>query len=280
MLWLQKTSTQTADSLYFSRFTASTGSWSTPNSTTLENTTTAVTNESIAFDGSCNGIAIWLQGGTLLAKSYTASTNSWSTTATTLSSGTATAPDLAMSANGNGLVTWIQGGNVVARRYAAGAWVGTGPSTLENLTTTPLNPIGAINDAGQAVVVFAQPTSGTTNSLYANRFTGGARQTAATLVESSANPIASTMIASAAIDSFGDIHALAPAQRHRHDRQRLQQPLHQLTSGSFYVVKSTDTWNSIASTLYGSTSVAGALQSAMGNPTLAADCAFPASRPL
>src|SRR6185369_6847873 len=123
VLWLQKTGTQTADSLYFSRFTASSGTWSTPNGTTLENTTTAVTSAQIAFDANGNGVALWLQGSDLWAKSYTRSTNAWGAAVNlgtfNVNAGT---PSLSMSANGNALATWIQGGSVRAQLYTGGAW--------------------------------------------------------------------------------------------------------------------------------------------------------------
>src|SRR6185369_7603434 len=193
VLWLQKTGTQTADSLYLSRFTASSGTWSTPNGTTLENTTTAVTSAQIAFDANGNGVALWLQGSDLWAKSYTRSTNAWGAAVNlgtfNVNAGT---PSLSMSANGNALATWIQGGSVRAQLYTGGAWQGTS-ALLENSSGSVFNPVGSINDAGQAAVAFLL-SSGSNNSVYVNRFTGGAWQTDPTLVEANTNSVTSTVV--------------------------------------------------------------------------------------
>ncbi len=267
VLWLQKAGKQTADSLYFSRYTASTSTWSTPNSTTLENATTAVTAESIAFDGNGNGIAIWLQGGTLFAKSYTQSTNAWSASMTL---GTAaSAANLSMSANGNGLVTWVNSNNVLARRYAAGAWTGAAAETIENAAGAASSPVGAINDAGQATVTFVQAT-GATNDVYANRFTGGAWQTAATLIESNSNSVASTMTPRVAIDAQGNANAVWLQKNGAQTTDSVYSNRYNTDATPYYTIPSGASWSAIASAVYGSTAPASQLQSALGNPPLTA----------
>src|SRR6185369_10082323 len=206
VLWLQRSGTQTVDSLYVSRFNAATAAWSTPSSTALENSTTAVAEAQIALDANGNGIALWLQGSTLSARSYTRSTDAWGA-AVTLSTNASGTPNLSISGNGNALATWIQGGSVAARRYTGGAWQGTAATILENSSGWVFNPVGSINDAGQAAVVFVL-SKGPNDDLYANRFSGGAWQTDPTLIEASSNAVASTVVPSVAIDAQGNVAAL------------------------------------------------------------------------
>lgn len=270
VLWLQKTGTQTVDSLYFSRYTGTT--WSTPAGTTLENTTTVVTSAQVLLDANGNGMAVWLQGGSVLAKSYTKSTNTWSTTATTLSTATATVPNLSMSSNGNALVTWIQSGNVLARRYVGGAWVGTAPEAIESLTTTSLNPVGSINNAGQAAIAFVQPTAGTVNDLYVNRFSGTAWQASATLVESNTNSIVATAVPSVALDATGNVNAVWLQKNGTETTDSVFSNRFNASTagGPYYLVPTGATWASVCLALYGTNNAAAvtALQAAMPGAVL------------
>src|SRR5262249_6458023 len=140
VLWRQRAAGETAETAFLSRYTASTSAWSTPNGTLLENTLTAVSAASLVFDANGNGLAIWLQGSSLFAKSYTRDSDTWSSTATTLSTSASGLPSLSMSANGNGLATWVSGTDILARRYAAGAWLGTGAEAVENATGAASSP--------------------------------------------------------------------------------------------------------------------------------------------
>src|SRR5262249_7850458 len=114
VLWTQMPTAGSSKNVLLSRYTASTGAWSLPNSTLLENGILPVTEPHVVFDSNGNGIATWLYDGELRAKSYTRSTDAWSA-ATTLGT-TAGATHLSMSANGHGLVTWVSGNTVLARR--------------------------------------------------------------------------------------------------------------------------------------------------------------------
>src|SRR5262249_16070323 len=108
-LWAQKIDPTTnpfnppPDRLLSSRYTASTNSWSTPS---VHQDAGAVTGgPKVALDGNGNGIAIWLQAGSLYAKTYTRSTDAWSAPIL-MDGGSPSMGQLSMSANGNALVTW------------------------------------------------------------------------------------------------------------------------------------------------------------------------------
>jgi len=79
VLWLQKQTSTGSDTLYFSRYTASSGLCPRRTTRTLKNSTPtgAVNFGAIALDGSGNGIAVWRQTGSIFAKKYTQSTNTW-----------------------------------------------------------------------------------------------------------------------------------------------------------------------------------------------------------
>jgi YD repeat-containing protein len=270
VLWVQNGPAENppATSLYVSRYTASTDAWSTP--TNIAIGATAV---QIAFDGNGNGLAVWLQGSALLAKSYTAVTNSWSAAATTLNTATASSFSLSMSANGNALVTWLQTGSVAARRYATGAWIGNALETVA--TSTAFNPVGAINNAGQATVAYvAQSVGGSINNLHVTTFDATRWQPATAVDDIGAvndNSIASVgMTPSVAIDAQGYVTALwvqktgTEATDSVYSNRFTPTPL----LPPSYMVKPGDTWASIAQTLYGTPDAANPLASALGNPPL------------
>src|SRR5215813_3923327 len=185
--------------------TPTTSGWSA-SATAVSSSATSATAPQIRYDQNGNGIAVWAQGTDLFWSRYTRSSDTW--TAAASLDGTLTGnpgqPHLSMSANGNALVTWMQNGNIYARRSIAGVWDGaTTIPNLENLAGAARNPVGAINDAGRAVVSFVQ-VNGTVSNVYTNVFNGTAWQSAATAVDdigtANANTIGAAVVPSVAID--------------------------------------------------------------------------------
>ncbi|MFM2450787.1 MAG: hypothetical protein RIS44_3237, partial [Pseudomonadota bacterium] len=268
VVWLQKAGAQTTDSLHTSRFDVATSLWSTPpSSTLLENTTTAVTQSKIVFDGNGNGLVLWLQGTSLFARTYTRAGNTWGA-ATTLSTTASGVPTVSISSNGNAIAAWTETGSIYARRFSAGAWVGSAKELLETGTGTARNPSAAINDNGQAVVSFTQ-VDGTLNNVYANRFSGGA-WAGASLLESNANTVgtAVTDTPSVAIDAQGNVQTLWLQKNAAETVNSLFGSRFNAASGAYYLVPAGATWASVALALYGTVDAASALQTLLGNPAL------------
>jgi hypothetical protein len=101
--------------------------------------------------------------------------------------GDASGPQIAIDANGNAMVVWVQDGDatagqrfdVWARRYSAGVW-GTA-ELIETNAGSADGPQLAINANGNAIAVWSQAT-GTSLSIWANRYTAGAGWSTATLI--------------------------------------------------------------------------------------------------
>jgi YD repeat-containing protein len=221
---LSNTDTQTTTTTYDlngSALTAPAVGW-TPGAivSTTDPAAPAATNPSVAFDQNGNGVAVYTQGGHVLASVYDKASGAWSAPKIldNLPGALATAaPQLSVSETGNALVTWAQSDgtaqSVYARRYVNGAWQANAAGQdsgdlIDNQSTTAALPVGGINNAGDAVVIWLQPAAGTTtpNNLYASRFTGGAWQ-APELLESNPNNILGAS-ESVAIDQDGNATAL------------------------------------------------------------------------
>jgi YD repeat-containing protein len=260
-IWQQ--SDGTANSIYSNRFTAG-GGWS--GASLLETSATAASLPSIGSDGAGNFIAIWLQGSDLLASRYTKATGTWSL-ATVLDNRTnaITVPQLNVDASGNAIATWVQSDGTAAstyvNRFVNGAWQGT--ELVETATVAVAEPSAAINAAGNAVVVWRQ-TGGTVQDLFANRFSGGA-WTGAQSIEALATTVATPEVA---IDALGNIQAIW--QQSDGTANSIYSNRYVADTTPYYTVLATDTWSSIAQTVYGAAVAGSALQAAMGNPALVA----------
>jgi YD repeat-containing protein len=278
VLWLQKiSSSATNTSVYFARFTAASSTWSTPSASTLENTTAAVSSPKIAFDANGNGIAVWIESNRLYAKTYTKSTNAWSAAKLLENSSTtviANSANVSMSTNGNALVTWRQNSaGVYARRYINGVWQNSASNAdtgdwVSNNTGTTYNPVGVINDAGQAAVAFLQNVSSRVNT-YVTRFT--ASWSTPELVENSTIgvPTASTNGPNVALDNEGNV-SVTWIQSDGSANSVYTNRFEANPSPSYAVPSGSTTWDDIAETLYGVRSLGNDLQAALGSPTLGA----------
>ena len=140
----------------------------------------------IAFDANGNAFAIWFQwDGTrydIWANRYTPA-GGWQTPQLIESgSNHASAPHIALDANGNAIAVWHQTDGSVysiwANRYSGGAW-GTA-QLIETDSGSALSPRIAFDAAGNALAVWSQSIANLTR-IRANRYTSGAWGTAVTI---------------------------------------------------------------------------------------------------
>ncbi|MFH0888890.1 MAG: hypothetical protein V1871_06755 [Planctomycetota bacterium] len=130
----------------------------------------------IAINDSGNAVAVWVQNdGTcdsLWANRYISGTG-WTGRELVETNNTydATAPQVAIDNSNNIIAVWVQdsltGNHVYTNRYISGTgWAGVTPIT--NLINIATDPQIAMNDSGNAVVVWAMTS--TDYALYANRY--------------------------------------------------------------------------------------------------------------
>jgi YD repeat-containing protein len=263
------------ESFYVNRYDPATSTWGTQ--ALLENSSTAIADAQIAFDANGNGFAIWRQGTDIIARRYVKATGVWGGI-TTLDSGadTVSIASLAVDAAGNALVGWVQNSSSVASLLAKRYDVGTGSWGSETLVEPWASAVNATSisvaiDGANAVATWVQ-NDGTADSFYVARYTAGAWGGPAGLE----NTATVTTSPAAAIDSQGNI-VTAWEQGGSISQRR-----YNAGSGGtpYYPVPAGATWASIAQTLYGSSSAASQLQTALGNPTLTTGLqltGFPAS---
>ncbi len=178
-LWHQHDGTRY--NIWANRFTAASSSWGVATLFETDNAGDAGAYQ-VAFDGSGNAIAVWLQyDGTrsnLWANRFTASSNSWgvATLIETNNAGTVFAfPQVAVDALGNAIAVWVQSDGTLnnrsiwANRFTAGSssW---GAATLietENAGTDDAQV--AVDASGNAIALWQQ-SDGTRYNIWANRF--------------------------------------------------------------------------------------------------------------
>ncbi len=138
------------------------------------------TNPQIAMDNNGNAIVVWQQvdssgNQSILANRYSA--GAWGG-AVWLEAGTgqATNPQVAMSSSGNAIAVWSQvdsSGNqsILANRYSTGAWGGA--VWLEAGAGDASDPQIAMDNNGNAMVVWQQVDSSGSMSIFANYYSAG-----------------------------------------------------------------------------------------------------------
>ena len=252
--WTQRIGAESVDSLYLARYTSSNGAWSNATSGVLEGGATSVDTHQIAFDANGNGLVVFRAGSTLYAKAYTRNSNSWGA-ATTLSTTATGTPSLSMSSNGNGVATWIQSGSVYGRIFTGGAWAGTSPQLLESWSGTAVNPVGAINNSGQATVVFIQ-ASGAVNNVYAARFKSTGSSGASVIEGNSNTVVAEGNLPSVAINADGTVITTWLQKTGTQTTESVYSVRYNANATPYYTLPSGGDWASVANTLYGTAGLA------------------------
>jgi YD repeat-containing protein len=267
VLWQQ--SNGTANSIYGNRFNASSATWG--GAVLLSNgSSTAANNPQIALDGSGNAFTIWRQGGSLFERYYSVSAQSWSAQATlSVRTNTISAPSLSVDAAGNAVVAWIQSNGttpvVYATRYSASSSTWSTPVAVESSTATLPTAQGTVVTAinGAYTSVGWLQVNGSQNAAYASSLTGSTWSTPTLLSPNNGIAAATPSIS---LDAQGNVDLVWQQSSAQLGLIYLQHFNNVATP--YYTVKATDTWNSIAQTLYGTTNVASGLQTALGSPSL------------
>ena len=267
----------TNTNIYVNRFNVSTGTWAGP---VVRDTVTATASDPrIAFDSNGNGILIYRTGNNVNAQRYTRSSDSWGTQVTLDNLSTTTnAPVLSLDAGGTGFAAWVQSdgsaNSVYAARFDGTSW-GTA-TKIDTLTTNP-DPTFPVNTTAYTLQIAVsgtraaliwqhnQAASGSVYDLFAARYDGTSWQ-APELVENLAATAGQPYIA---VDSLGNVTA-AFMQSDGTANSAWVNRYNVSTAGSYYVVPSGATWQSVANTVYGVNSAAAgtALQTALAGQTL------------
>ncbi|MFC4312678.1 DUF6531 domain-containing protein [Steroidobacter flavus] len=270
VVWRQHSATDDPH-IYYSRFSASTQSFSTP--LFLDGWDDGDRFPDIVFDAQGNGFLVFGNGP--FVSRFDAATATWGPMQymdSEQDSGLGWGWDIAIDAAGNAILGWVSGydgdSEVRVRRYDVTTGVWSSATTLEN-STGPLDPDGNVSvgiNGVHAVAAWVQ-AEGSSSNLYAARLdngTWGARQ----LMESRDEPSAQAQIA---IDPSGNA-VIVWRQADGFARSIYQSRYTQGNGTPYYTVPSGPTWQSLANTLYGVNSAAAgsALQAALGSPTLTA----------
>jgi hypothetical protein len=171
-VWLA--SNGAVNSVWSSRYDASTGNWGTPVLIEQDDSDSAE-DPQIAMDGAGNAIVVWTQGdGTrnnVWFNRFFAGINAWGTAELleTDDSGNAQHPKMAMGANGNAIVVWEQNDNIVSRKFDASTESWDSLKQLESGSGRSRNPEVAIDGNGDAMAIWKQ-SDGLGDSLVASRY--------------------------------------------------------------------------------------------------------------
>jgi Bacterial Ig-like domain len=208
-VWQQSDGTHT--NIWANRYVVGTG-WGTATLIETDNAGDA-TSPQIAIDANGNALAVWQQSdGTrtnILANRYVVGMG-WGTAALieTINTGSATAPQIAINANGNALVVWQQSDgtryNIWSNRYVVGTGWGTAALIETDNAGSAYSPQIAVDTSGNALAVWDQ-SDGTRNNIWSNRYVVGTGWGTATLIETDNNDAGNPQIA---VDASGNALAV------------------------------------------------------------------------
>ena len=213
-VWAQSDGTRL--NVWANRYTAATSSWGT--AALIESDDLGgVANPQIAMDTSGNALAVWEQSDgsrfNIWANRFTAANNSWGTAVLIENNdaGNASAPQIAVDANGDALVVWAQSDgtrfNIYSNRFTASSSSWAAPVVIEaDNVADAYSPQIAIDANGNAMAVWQQFEAGTFN-IWANRYTSatGKWGTAALIETSNAGNASNQKIA---VDTAGNALAV------------------------------------------------------------------------
>ena len=259
-------------------YDAATGVWSPQ--ITLSNTENAYGVE-IASDGAGNAIIAWIESdGTALsvyARRYDAASGTWGAAALLENSNDPVTLEfrLALSiVGGEAVVAWVQengtAGDVYAAKLSGGAW--STPALLDSGEYWAGDLTAAVSATGDATVLWMQ-ADGWAASIYEARLSSTPYYTvpSGATWQSIANALygVDSVAAGNALQAALGSPALTTGLQLQFLPATLAVPT---TVPPYYLVQTGDTWASIATQLYGTSSpdAVAALQAAMGNPTLVA----------
>jgi YD repeat-containing protein len=274
LMWRQVQTNEEMESLAFSRYDATTGSWSTPNFTAVENSSEAIGAYQFKLDANGNGMAVWsnYSGGGIhyiYASRYNRTTNQWS--AASYVTASPSFPKLAMSANGNGVLAWQTGSQrIYAWRFNDSGWLTSAPVDIAPAVSAPQrlfsNQAVAINDSGRVVInshVEQHINGNILNRPYLNVFNGSSW--AVIDAQDQSNMVS--------IDAAGNVQTVWTVKTSYLDYYPTSiHARHYNVGGLGYTVPANPTWESITNALYSTTDAAAVteLRARLGNPPLPA----------
>lgn len=261
--WRQRSGSDLAESLFYTRYDATSAAWSNPQSTLFETSHYPVTQSQMAFDGQGNGLIVWQQGPTLFSRSYDAVGGVWSE-AVVLSPDVSGTVALSMSAGGKAVVVFKEYNELFAHRYSTQEGWDAYKNQIASGVAAAVNPSVSINDAGQAAVSFLTYDSDNSN-VWVARYEN--ESWTANPLEGN-NNTARTFSGDAprvAIDANGNVQVL---WLQKNEGETVSSLIGAQYGASYYVVPEDATWESIAITLYGDANVAQALRTALNDVPL------------
>jgi len=150
--------------LYSATYSASTNTWQNPELRETDDMSALL--PSVSIDANGNAIAVWAQGGSILADRYVAATQTWQGIQMLETSSTEAAqPRISMDDSGNAIAVWLQNNDMVANRYdvASASW--EGPVALDNSVSVASDPAISLDADGNAIAVWAQ-----SGDIFSNRY--------------------------------------------------------------------------------------------------------------
>lgn len=265
--WRQRSGSDLAESLYYSRYDATSAAWSNPLSTVFETSHYPVSQSQMAFDGQGNGLIVWQQGPTLYSRSYDAVSGVWSE-AVVLSPEVSGTVALSMSASGKAIVVFKEYNDLIAQQYSTQAGGMLYRSQIASGVAAAVNPSVSINNAGQAAVSFLTYDSESSNVWVARYEPENESQSWMVNPLEGNNNTARTSSGDApqvAIDANGNVQVL---WLQKNEGETVSSLIGAQFGSSYYVVPEGATWESIAIALYGDANVAPALRTALNDVPL------------
>ena len=261
--WRQRSGSDLAESLYYSRYDATSAAWSNPLSTVFETSHYPVSQSQMAFDGQGNGLIVWQQGPTLYSRSYDAVSGVWSE-AVVISPDVSGTVALSMSASGKAIVVFKEYNDLYAQQYSTQEGWNYNKNQIASGVAAAVNPSVSINDAGQAAASFLTYDSENSN-VWVARYENenwmvnpleGNNNTARTF---------SGDAPQVAIDANGNVQVL---WLQKNEGETVSSLIGAQYGASYYVVSEGATWESIAISLYGDANVAPVLRTALNDVSL------------
>ena len=186
-----------------------------------------------------------------------------------ITSATITDMQLRLDSQGNALASWVSQTNGVTSigaiefNASEGSWgaVETVPTTVPATDLILSNVFASTYSNGVGAIAFeALNLTNDTAALYVSNLSGGTWSNPA-VVATTSTPIASPGIGIDTNNNIALFYSTGAA---------LMSNEYIADTAPYYTVSASDTWASIATTLYGSANAAAALQAALGDPTLVA----------
>lgn len=185
--------------------------WSTPNA--IENRNASISHApNLSINSSGNAALIWIEGTNIVTSLYSAESG-WSITPAVLDTNdsSSSSAKIALDNKGNAIAVWSQGdagvSSIWTSRYSAATSIWSTAELIETDSTGAAgDPQLAIDETGNAIVVWRQILSNNRYDLHASRYVNGGSWTEPSLIE--VENFKSTESPHVAINKFGSVFAV------------------------------------------------------------------------